>query len=88
MPVVGQHMTQVAGQRRGRVALAVQLGLGIARGRVRVVASRFAAPILGPATIVGTVLAPQALVAGPGLDERAVHADLAGRGGNFCLDRN
>lgn len=79
MSVVGEHMAQVAGQRGRRVALAVQLRFGVGLGRMRVVAARLAAPVLGRVPLVGAVLAPQALVAGPGLDERAVDAEVLAR---------
>ena len=79
MAVVGQHMTQVTRQRRRRLALAVQPRLGVARGFVRIVAARLTVPVLGRAVAVRSVLAPHALVAGPGLDERAVDAEVLTR---------
>ena len=75
MAVIRQHMPQVARQRRRRAALAIQPALGIARRGVRGVAALVAVPVLGrPA-----VLAPHALVTGPGLDQRTVHAEVLAR---------
>lgn len=77
--LVDLDLAQAAGQRGHRIDLAVQLRLGVALGRVRGIALRLATPVLGRAAIALSDLAPHAFVAGPGLDERAVHAEVLGR---------
>ena len=79
MAVVRQHVAQVARQCRRSMALAVQPRFGVALGFVGGVAARLAVPVLGRASFVRAVLAPHAFVAGPGLDERAVHAEVLAR---------
>ena len=79
MAVVGEHMAQVARQRRSGMALAVKPRVRVARRLMRRVAARLAAPILGGAVVVRAVTTPQALVTRPGLDQRAVHTEVLAR---------
>jgi hypothetical protein len=72
MALVRHYVAQVAGQCRRCTALAVQTRLRIAVGFVRGVAAGSPCQSSGRVAIVRSVLVPHALVAGPGLDQRAV----------------
>jgi hypothetical protein len=66
-PAVRQDVAQVAEQRRGGVALAVQPGLAVPFGFVRGVVARLPTPVLGRGPVVRAVLAQHALLAGQAL---------------------
>ena len=78
MTVVGERVPHVA-QLAGRLALAVQLRIGIGLRLVRLVAASLPLEVPTTAGIVVTVLAHEALVSGPGLDQRAVDAEVLTR---------
>lgn len=71
------HIAQLAA---GVVALAVQARVGIGFGLVGVVAALFAFEVAAVTVApVVVILAHEALVASPGLDQRAVHAEVLAR---------
>ena len=84
MTVVGEGVAHVA-QSAGVVAFAVQPCIGITVGFVRVIAAAFAFEVAAVAAIVVAVLAHEALVTGPSLDEGAVHAEVFAREQAFVL---
>ncbi len=81
--VFHQHMSLIAQDRRRGVALAVETRIGIGGARMGVVATRLALPVrlrIAPAAvgvlIVRAVLGTEALLARPGLDQRAVDREV------------
>lgn len=86
MPVIGQHMAQIAKHRAGAAALTKQVRFAVRARFMRLVAAILAVPVLELATaafgrcvVVGLVFAHEALVSRPSLNQRAVHAEMLAR---------
>lgn len=79
VPIVGQHMTEIARQRRCNIALLVQAAFTVALRLVCFIATRFAVPVARRAIIVPAVFTPDALVTGPRMNQGAVHANMLAR---------
>jgi hypothetical protein len=61
-------VAQEAGQRGSRIALAVELRVGVGLGFVGLVGAPFTAPVLGITPVIAAVLAANALVSRPRLN--------------------
>ena len=72
MTVVGEGVAHAA-QSAGVIAFAVKPSIGVGAGLVRVIAAAFAFEVTAVAAIVAADFAHKAFVAGPSLDECAVH---------------
>lgn len=86
MPVVRQQVLDVAEQRAGTAALAKQLCLVVDAQFMRLVAAFLAVPVLARASaavgrriVVRILLAHEALVFRPRLNQRAVHTEMLAR---------
>ena len=73
--VLHQCMAQIAQLRLLAVALLVQPRIAIGGRFMRLVGAVLAVKV-GAVTIVGTILATEALLRGPGLDQRAIHREV------------
>src|SRR5579859_6047168 len=82
MAVLADRMTQITQLGRGAFALSIELRLGVRRGGMRIVQALLAMKIpsrVATSTagrVIRAILGTKALVRGPGINQRAVNAEV------------